>query len=141
MAEETPVEEMHETAKVILIVEDDADIGTFLVQAISQETPYHAIWVMDGFTALKIIHGLKPDLLILDYQLPHMNGIELYDQIRAIHGFESVPALLMTASIGMPWSQIEKRTLVGLPKPIELSEFLATIEKLLEEAKHNKYDY
>jgi CheY-like chemotaxis protein len=69
--------------------------------------------------------------LILDYQLPEMNGIELYDQVRTIQGFENVPALLMTASIGMPWSQIEKRALVGLPKPLELSEFLATVENLL----------
>jgi CheY-like chemotaxis protein len=131
MSENAPSEGMHESAKVILIVEDDEDIGTFLVEAISQETPYHPMWVMDGFAALKILHGLKPDLLILDYQLPEMNGIELYDKIRTIPGYENVPALLMTASIGMPWSQIEKRALVGLPKPLELGEFLATVDNLL----------
>ena len=121
----------HEKAKVILIVEDDEGIGRFLVQAILLETSYHPIWVTDGFAALKVIHDLKPDLLILDYQLPHMNGIELYDQLRAVKGFEAVPAILMTASSGMPWGNIEKRKLVGLVKPLELSAFLATIEKLL----------
>src|SRR5437016_10084755 len=94
---ESSAAELYETAKVILIVEDDDGIGTFLVQAISQETPYHPVWVKDGFAALKLIHDLKPDLLLLDYQLPHMDGIDLYDQVRAIQGFEAIPALLMTA--------------------------------------------
>lgn len=127
--------ELHETAKVILIVEDDEGIGKFLVQAIAQETPYHPTWVTDGFAALKLIHNLKPDLLILDYQLPHMSGIQLYDQLRTIKGFEAIPAILMTASGGMPWSHIEKRQLVGLAKPLELSAFLATIEKLLQQER------
>lgn len=123
--------ELHETAKVILIVEDDGGIGEFLVRAILQETPYHPTWVTDGFAALKLIHDLKPDLLILDYQLPHMNGIQLYDQVRATKGFEAIPAILMTAGGGMPWGHIEKRQLVGIAKPLELSAFLATIERLL----------
>src|SRR5436305_15149832 len=103
----------------------------FRVQAILQETSYHPIWVTDGFAALKLIHDLKPDLLILDYQLPHMNGIELYDQLRAVKGFEPVPATLMTASTGMPCGNVEKPKLVGLAKPLELSAFPATIEKRL----------
>jgi CheY-like chemotaxis protein len=121
----------YEAAKIILIVEDDEDIGYFLVQALLQETPYHPIYVTDGYAALKIIHGLKPDLLILDYQLPHMNGIEVYDQLRAIQGLEDIPAILMTAGTGMPRSQVEKRKLVGISKPLELSQFLEMIETLL----------
>ena len=123
----------HETAKVILIVEDDADIGYFLVQAISQETPYHAVWVTDGFAALKMVHGLKPNLLILDYQLPHMNGIEVYDQLRTMKELADIPVILMTASTGMPRHHIEKRKLVGIGKPLELSAFLETVETLLTE--------
>src|SRR5207237_10330321 len=98
----------HEKTKVILIVEYDVGIGRFLVQAILQETSYHPIWVTDGFAALKLIHDLKPNLLILDYQLPHMNGIELYDQLRAVKGFEAVPAILMTSSSGMPWGNVSR---------------------------------
>jgi len=48
----------------ILVVEDDSDIGLFLVQAISQETPHQAMLVTDGFQALKAITNLKPDLFI-----------------------------------------------------------------------------
>jgi CheY-like chemotaxis protein len=124
--------EGYQQARVILIVEDDEDIGSFLVEALRQETPYHPIWVKDGFEALKTVHDLKPDLFILDYQLPHMNGIEVYDQLRARQELVNVPAVLMTAGMGMPRHALEKRNLVGLNKPLELSGFLQLIDGLLE---------
>jgi len=111
----------YQGAKVILIVEDDEDIGFFLVEAIRQETPYHPIWVKDGFAALKTVHNLKPDLFILDYQLPYMDGIELYDQLRAKQELAEVPAIFMTANIGMPRHALEKRKIVGLSKGFVLT--------------------
>ena len=72
--------------KSILMVEDDDNIGAFLVLALRQETPYAVRWVSDGFEALRAIREDKPDLLILDYQLPRMNGIDLYDKIHALPG-------------------------------------------------------
>jgi CheY-like chemotaxis protein len=126
MADETKPspEGTYEHAKSILIVEDDEDIGTFLVAALQQETLYHPILVPDGFAALKTVHNLKPDLVILDYQLPHMTGIEVYDQLRARPELADVPAILMTAGLGMPRHALEKRKLVGLSKPLELASFL-----------------
>jgi len=124
----------YQEAKVILIVEDNDDIGYFLQQALEQETPYHAVRVEDGFAALKIIHDLKPDLIILDYQLPQMNGIEVYDQLRTMEGGRDIPVIFTTASTGMPWRQLEKRNAIGLGKPLELSTFLETIERLLTAA-------
>ncbi len=131
---ETSPQGTYKKAKVILIVEDDEDIGTFLAAALQQETPYHPILVGDGFAALKAVHDLKPDLVILDYQLPQMNGLEVYDQLRTRPELADVPAILMTAGIGMPRHDMEKRKIVGLSKPLELSMFLEMIDKLLEGA-------
>ncbi len=128
---EPPSKGKYQDAKVILIVEDDDDIGTFLEQALLQETPYHPVRVRDGFAALKVIHGLKPNLFILDYQLPSMNGIELYDHLQTFNEFTDLPVILMTASSAMPWHTLEKRDIVGLGKPLDLSTFLETVEKLL----------
>ena len=115
--------------KTILVVEDDEDIGSFLVQAISQETAHHALLVSDGFQALKTIHELKPSLLIIDYQLPHMNGIELYDRLSTVNGLETPPTIMMSARL--PAHEIAKREIVGMKKPFELQELLNSIEKLL----------
>ena len=117
------------TIKTVLVVEDDTGIGSFLVQAIQQETPFQAMLVTDGFQALKTVANIKPGLFILDYQLPRMNGIELYDQLHAIPGLEHIPAIIISARL--PRQDIEKRQIVGMSKPLELDDFLHTIEHLL----------
>lgn len=122
--------EKRASIKTILVVEDDVGIGSFLAQAISQETDHQALLVTDGFQALKTVMDIKPSLFILDYQLPRMNGIELYDTLHAIEGLEGVPAILISARL--PKQEIDKRHIVGMSKPLELDEFLYTIEELLD---------
>lgn len=117
------------TVKTILVVEDDVGIGSFLTQAISQETRHQAMLVTDGFQALNAITNIRPNLFILDYQLPRMNGIELYDKLHATRGLEDVPAILISARL--PKHDIEKRKIVGMSKPLELDDFLRSIEELL----------
>ncbi|HAE83366.1 MAG TPA: response regulator [Ktedonobacter sp.] len=117
------------TVKTVLVVEDDTGIGSFLVQAITQETLHHAMLVTDGLQAIKAVSNIKPSLLILDYQLPHMNGIEIYDHLHATKGLEDVPAIMISARL--PRKEIAKRNIVAMSKPLELDDFLQAIEKLL----------
>ncbi len=94
-----PSSKPDENVKMILVVEDDAGIGSFLVQAITQETPYLALLVSDGFQALNAVANVKPSLFILDYQLPRMNGIELYDRLHTTKEMEHVPAIIISARL------------------------------------------
>ncbi len=116
-------------AKTILVVEDDELIGVFLSEAISQETAYHSLLVSDGFEALRVMHDIKPSLVLLDYRLPKMNGVELYDQLHAREGLETVPAIVLSANL--PLHELTKRGLVGLKKPFDLDQLLRTIEKTI----------
>jgi len=117
------------TVKTVLVVEDDTGIGSFLVQAILQETLHHAMLVTDGLQAIKAVSSIKPSLLILDYQLPRMNGIEIYDHLHATKGLEDIPAIMISARL--PRKEIAKRNIVAMSKPLELDDFLQAIEKLL----------
>ena len=117
--------------KTILVVEDDVEIGSFLSIAIGQETPYKAVVVTDGHQALETVTHVLVDLLLLDYTLPTMNGIELYDQLHAMPGLEATPAIIFTASLVKHQDVIEQRQIIGLGKPIELDELLSTIERLI----------
>ena len=126
--QETQREE-HVKVKTVLVVEDDIGIGNFLVQAILQETSHQAMLVTDGFQALKAVASIKPSLFILDYQLPRMNGIELYDQLHAMKGLEQIPAIVVSARL--PKQEIEKRKILAMSKPLELDDFLNTIDTLL----------
>lgn len=119
------------TMKTILIAEDDAAIGELLVQVITQETPHRAIVVVDSSRAFTIIEHIKPDLFLLDYHLPGMNGIELYDRLHATQGLEHTPAILLTA--GVLEHDFRRRKLVGMSKPVELNKLLDLIEELLAE--------
>jgi len=118
---ESSPEEDTATAKTVLVVEDDADIGELLVQALKEETAYQAILVSDGFQALKFVRNIKPHLFLLDYQLPSMDGLELYDHLHSIKELEDVPVLFMSASL--PEREIEYRHLIATKKPFELKSF------------------
>jgi len=120
--------EAQEATKTILVVEDDLAIASFLVAAIEQATPYLAIMATDSHAALELVRHFIPNLLLLDYRLPGMNGIELYDRLKEV---APIPSILMTASRQLPQEQIQQRQLITFRKPFELDVFLATIETLL----------
>ncbi len=115
--------------KLILLVEDDTDIIEVLVQIISYETPYDVAVVSDGIKALKVVKGIKPHLFILDYMLPGMNGLELYDQLRSIEEIADVHTIILSAIL--PIYEVEKRKIVDIGKPFDLDTLLNTIDKLL----------
>jgi DNA-binding response OmpR family regulator len=115
----------------ILVVEDDDSIGSVLVEALSMETSYDALLVCDGFQALNALRSLKPLLVITDYRLPHMDGLELYDRVHAMTETANVPTIIMSAY--MPEDEVRKRHLCSLHKPFELDDLLNLIERLLNE--------
>ena len=119
----------HTKGKTILIVEDDDAFGEFLCQAISQETPHQPLRVANGFQALEVIKEITPGLVILDYYLPSMNGVELYDQLHATRGLEHLPAIM--TSPGVLEHDIQDRHIVGMSKPVELSKLLDIIVELI----------
>ena len=123
--------EAQDTSNTILLVEDDPYISAFLVEAIAQETPYRAIVASNSHAALKVVRHFTPCLFILDYGLPGMNGIELYDHLHINQELATIPAILITADRNVPQQQIQQRHLLAFMKPLELDPFLSTIETLL----------
>ena len=117
------------TEKTILIVEDDAATGELLCLFLSEETPHRAILVPDGFQALNVIKDIIPDLFLLDYRLPRMNGIQLYDRLHTIQGLEHIRAVMISASL--PQQEIQQRQIIGIRKPFALDDLLNAIEKEL----------
>ncbi len=72
--------------KTVLIVEDDADIAEVLLTLLQVATTYQVIHVFDGCAALKMVRTLLPHLVLLDYGLPSMYGLECLDLLRASKG-------------------------------------------------------
>ena len=119
--------------KTVFIVEDDEAIGELLVEAIQQETPYQAVLASNGFQALKMLRTVKPDVFILDYGLPGMNGLELYDTIHTVKALKHLPVLIVSAETGRIQKEIKARQLPQLQKPFDLANLLQAIERLFSQ--------
>lgn len=115
-------------SKTILIVDDDAAIRDTLKAVLEEETMYQPLLAPDAETALSMLQTILPDLLLLDYRLPGMNGIALIDCIREIKVYERTPIVLMSA--GRFWTR-DPRDVQYLPKPFDLDVFLQVIEECL----------
>jgi CheY-like chemotaxis protein len=116
--------------RVILIVEDEETISDFVVRFLEEETPYRALSVMNAVQALELVGVIKPDLFILDYQMPGINGLELFDRLHAMKGLEAVPTLMFSAN-KLPLKPLQERHITFLMKPFDLAELLQMVEKLL----------
>jgi DNA-binding response OmpR family regulator len=122
-------------SKLIFIVEDDEEIGRLLLQIIEQETNHKAIHHLNARDALNALTRIAPHLLLLDYSLPDMNGLELYDWLQTFEHLKYVSTILMSAR-NPPLDEIRKRGIIYLRKPFSVTELLATIKKLFANAEH-----
>jgi CheY-like chemotaxis protein len=118
--------EKHGNGKTILIVEDDEGISEMLALTLEQETSYQPLVVSSGQEALRVVQAVQPTLLLLDYQLPDMTGIEVYDRLHARKEFTAVPAIVMSAN--MPRHELSKRHLIKLEKPFEIDTLVDLVE-------------
>lgn len=119
-----------DTPSTILLVEDDEDIGAFLVQVFQEERPYVVLHLTDGAHALEAVRSVKPNVFLLDYQLPGIDGLELYDRLHQTAGLEHVPALVMSANSPPP-KELRKREVAFIAKPFEIADLLTAVDALL----------
>ncbi len=113
----------------ILIVEDDEDLGKVLQQAIDEQTPYQTTVVHDGPNALERAKYIQPCLLLLDYRLPGMNGLEVYDRLQSMEETRGVPAIMISASL--PAEELQHRGIYQLRKPMNIGNLIRMITHAL----------
>jgi DNA-binding response OmpR family regulator len=116
--------------KLILLVEDDPADAQFFVHILAQEASLRVFWATNGRAALHFTEHVKPQLFLLEYSLPDMNGIILYDRLHARKELEAVPALIIGASLKEGEDDIKQRGLPAVESPFDLDEFLSPIESL-----------
>ncbi|HEX4203666.1 MAG TPA: response regulator [Ktedonobacteraceae bacterium] len=113
----------------ILIVEDDADIGQFLQQLIEEDTPYNTVLLNNSQKALEQAPLVRPCLMLFDYRLPGMNGLELYDRLQTTKETRGVPAIMMSATL--PIEELAKRGIHQLRKPMDIGGVIRMITHAL----------
>ena len=113
----------------VLIVEDDEFIASLIAEALRDETNARPLVLHNGRDAIRFLAEQPIDLLILDYQLPGANGIEVYDAMRRNARTEQTPVLFITANDKR--TEFQRRGLTYIRKPFNLFELLATVEARL----------
>lgn len=131
MAQDQRVE--NKALKVILVVEDDEAIGEVMKMALSEEPQFYTLLATTPHEALNLAHSIQVDMLIIDYLLREMTGIELYDLLHAMKDLSHVPTIITSASLGQRTEELEERHLLGLEKPFDIDTLMNIINRLLSE--------
>jgi two-component system, cell cycle response regulator DivK len=119
---------------LILIVEDN-ERNLKLVRDVLQVKGYRTIEAMTGEDGVKLATEHKPDLVLMDIQLPGISGIDALRALRADPATAGIPIIAVTASV---MQQDRKQIMEAgfdayVGKPINLKEFLAAVQHALEE--------
>lgn len=127
------------SSKTVLLVEDDRDIRDMLVFSL-QRAGYAVIETEDAEQALDKLGGVVPDIMLVDWMLPGMNGPDLVRRIRRDQLVQNVPVIMLTAR------GEESDKLQGfdtgiddyLTKPFSPKELLARMKALLRRSGNDE---
>lgn len=117
----------------ILLVEDDADIRSIITLALTAFGGFDVVAVADARSGIEAAQTSQPDLVILDYMMPGLNGIETLRALRAQRSEGAVlPAIFITAAIATQrMSGIRERAVLGvIAKPFDAVGLAAEVQRM-----------
>ncbi len=118
--------------KRILVVEDN-ETNMYLIRFMLEKSGYEVIEAKEGAVGVELAIKEKPDLIIMDIQLPDIDGLEATKRIRASEADGDIPIIALT-SFAMAGDR-EKALAAGctgyIEKPINPETIMAEIEKYL----------
>ncbi len=116
--------------RTILVVEDTAPIAEIIETVLNDIPAYQATAVGDGAAALAFVAEVQVDLVLLDVNLPGLDGFAIHDLLRARQGTATVPILFMTA--GEHDAEFARRGVRGhIKKPFDLDDLLLRVASAL----------
>jgi CheY-like chemotaxis protein len=119
--------------QVIVIVEDTVEIAELIKDALNDEPTYQAVVVVDGARALEVIQSVRASLILLDYHLPGLTGLQIYDLLQQDPATQAIPVLFLTSSSRDPVFTTRGFTNV-FAKPFDLVTLLQAVAQQLDPA-------
>ena len=120
----------------ILIVEDNPQ-NMRLIEMILKAKRYTLLKATDGEEALDVAINERPDLIVMDIQLPKLSGLEVTKRLKQMPAFSHIPIIALTAYAMM--GDKEKFLAAGcdayLSKPINTRELPEVVAKMLQQQK------
>lgn len=121
----------------VLAIDDDSIIRAILTNML-QKAGYEVITASDGTTGLKLALEEDPDVVITDYQMPGMDGMELLEAVRK--SSPSLPVIMLTAhgDIALTIKSMQAGAYDYLEKPIKVEEMLNVVRNGIELSKQSR---
>lgn len=115
-------------AKSVVVSEDDPDIVALITDVLELEG-YEVLGTMGAETP-DVVRRSHPDVLVLDYQMPGMDGLQIARRIRSDPSTRDVPIILMTAAgrVEKLCGQMEANGCLG--KPFDIAQLIDAVENL-----------
>jgi two-component system, cell cycle response regulator DivK len=121
-----------EVKSTILYVEDNPD-NRMLVRRILTAENYKLLEATNAVQAINLLETKTPDLILMDINMPDMDGYTLTTRIRSMPGLERVPILALTANVmrGDKEKTLEAGCDGYIQKPLDVDQLIREIEKFL----------
>jgi len=118
--------------KKILVVEDN-ETNLYLIRFRLEKSGYEVIEAGEGAVGVELAGKEKPDLILMDIQLPDIDGLEATKRIRASEADAEIPIIALTsyAMVGDREKALAAGCTGYIEKPINPETFIAEIEKYL----------
>jgi PleD family two-component response regulator len=123
--------------KNLILVADDEDTILTMLHAALQSAQYDVIVARNGVEALEQVHRFSPDLVLLDINMPELNGFAVCRRIKSDVLLRHTPIMMLTAQGGTnnKIAGLELGADDYLTKPFEIDELLARIKTLLRRTR------
>lgn len=119
-------------AKKILIIEDNV-MNMKLFHDLLEAHGYEIIETDDGSNVVNLAREVKPDLVLMDIQLPEVSGLDIIRQMKSVEGVRDIPVIAVTA-FAMKDNEAEIMASgcnAYVAKPISIEPFLEIVQKFL----------
>ncbi|MBC8383656.1 MAG: response regulator [Candidatus Cloacimonetes bacterium] len=126
--------------KKILIIDDEPDAIAFSEAMLSELGEFEIETAINGLEGLQKAEAVKPDLIILDVQMPVMNGFQVFKELKKNEATDTIPVIMlagMAATTGLRYDAKDMGITLGsepeayIDKPVEPEEFHKTVSSIL----------
>ncbi len=124
--------------KRVLYIEDTFD-NRILIKRVLEASGYIVDEAPDGLTGIQIAVQNRPDLVLMDINLPDIDGYEVTARLRQMEGFEKIPIVALTANVldGDRERSLDSGCDGYIPKPVDVDELPDQIAAFLDGASRS----